>query len=267
MKQSLTKTGNYKLFNRSRENRPVDINRRSNLRKSMEQYGWISAYPMHVVRDDKGNLVIVDGQHRFEIAKELGLSVWYVVTDSSVDVAVINNSQKTWTNSDYAGSFAQRGNKQYERLIAFASEHKISVSCAARLLAGTITFNNVSEAFKNGSWKITDEEFATNVCSILNVFSKYGLNYNNRNMVDSVAACCRVKSFSSQRLIHAVGRCPEKIVRYSTREALLGMLEEIYNYGLGEKSKIPLKFQAENAMRSRNPARKQDEAKKGKVTA
>jgi hypothetical protein len=256
MRSSLTSTKNYDLFFRSRENRPVHIDKHKNLRKSMDKYGWIPAYPMHVVRDAAGRLVIVDGQHRFEIAKELGLAVWYVVGDESVDVAVINNGQKPWKIPDYVGSFQQRGIADYVKLQAFVEKHKIPLSTAIALLSGTVSYGNVKDAFTQGRFKIIDEAYATRACFIVNAIRKYNRRSVSSNLIDAIAACCRVDYFDVDRLVNGIERCPEKIVSYSTRAAMLAMLEEIYNFGRAMKNHKPLKIDAEKAMANRNAAKK-----------
>jgi len=50
-------------------------------------------------------------------------------------------------------------------------------------------------------------------------------------------------------MISNAGRCREKLVSYSTKEAYLDMLEDIYNFG--RKNLLALKISAQQAMRDR----------------
>ena len=127
-------TKDYSLFDSSLENRQVNLEAHRILKKSLMTHGWVRAYPMHVTRGPRGRLVIVDGQHRFELAKSLRLQVWFVETENHVDVALINNSQKPWTGADYAGSFAQRGNGNYQKALDFSREHGVPIMAAVTML-------------------------------------------------------------------------------------------------------------------------------------
>lgn len=75
-----------------------------------------------------------------------------------------------------------------------------------------------------------------------------------------LAACqavCRVAEFDPARLKANLKRCSEKLAPFSTRDAYLQMLEEIYNYG---RSKLfALRIAAIEAMRERDPSRSKAE--------
>ena len=90
----IEETADYALFTSGKGNRPVKAGGRRALRDSMARYGWLPAFPM-MVRRDSGMLVIIDGQHRFAIAQELGIPARYVVDNREVDVALINNGCST----------------------------------------------------------------------------------------------------------------------------------------------------------------------------
>jgi hypothetical protein len=250
MATSITATKNYTIFDRSRENRPVNLSNRHRLRESMNEYGWLKAFPMFAQRAANGRLVIIDGQHRFEIAKELGIAVCYIVDETEVDVVKLQGGA-SWVPKDYAGSFAQRGFKDYERVIEFADRHRIPLSTAAALLAGTVSFGNVAAAFRNGSYKVKDELFADQVATIFSLMHSYGRFTSKQSYVDAIASCCRADGFNVRRFVNNMKRCPEKLQPYATRDAVLAMMEDIYNYGQGNR--FGLKAAAENAMRVRNP--------------
>lgn len=63
-------------------------------------------------------------------------------------------------------------------------------------------------------------------------------------------AVCRVPGFDAKRLIGGAERCRDKLGSYSTREAYLEMMEEIYNFG--RKQLVGLKSQAMMIMKDRN---------------
>lgn len=60
-------------------------------------------------------------------------------------------------------------------------------------------------------------------------------------------AVCRVEEFEPKRLLRNAERCREKLMPYSTREAYLVMLEEIYNFR--QQKLVALKVLAEMTRR------------------
>jgi hypothetical protein len=252
MKTSLRFTKNYSLFDRCLENRPVDLTHRKDLRNSMAVHGWIPAYPMHVVRNKFGRMSIRDGQHRFEISKELGLAVCFVECEDAADISEINNSQRKWFVSDYAGTWAQRGLKDYIELVEFCDKHKMPVSQGAAILSGTVIFNNIKAAYVSGVWKIKDRAFAEQVVALRSETKRINPRVCNNSFLDAISGCCRCAEFDAARFVHNLNKCPEKLVAYGTRDGMLAMIENIYNFG--RRDLYPLKIEVEKEMRRRNPA-------------
>lgn len=253
-KRTITSTKNYRLFVMSGENRALDVGKRRKLKESMQLYGFLKCFPLVCVRSDAGQLILKDGQHRLAIAEELGLTVHYIVEDVDFDVAVVNSTSKSWTMKDYAEKFASNGSKAYVEGIAFAERHGIPLSMAFTLLGGTTTFHNIRDDFHGGTFKVRDRDWAELVASTYSAICAMSKNCKNVVFINACMAVGRVEGFDPNRLIHGCERCRDKLCSYSTRDAYLQMMEEIYNFG---RSKLfPLKFKAIEIMRKRNPANK-----------
>src|SRR6056297_915954 len=78
-------TTDYSLFSMMDQNRDVDMDNRKvkNLAKSMQQYGWLNAFPA-MVRTSGKKLIIIDGQHRISVAREYGIPVKYVIEEKEI---------------------------------------------------------------------------------------------------------------------------------------------------------------------------------------
>ncbi len=248
--RKITATKSYRLFGRSGENRPVDLKKHKKLYDSMRRYGFLSCFPIVCVRDDSGNLVVKDGQHRLAIAEELGLPVFYVIEDTDFDVAVINCTPKPWTLRDYAQKFAENGVSAYREGIEFAEQHGLPIGTAFALLGGTTTFSNIQGSFIDGTLKMRDREWADAVASVYCSVVTLSRHVSNARFIEACMAACRVEEFDIARMIRGAERCREKLVSYSTRDAYLDMMEEVYNYG--RKQLVALKVSALQAMRNRN---------------
>lgn len=252
-KPTLRSTRDYSLFTISADNRQVNVEKRRHLRNNMAKHGWLPAYPMHCIRTVKG-LEVRDGQHRFFIARELGLPVWFVVSNDKADVAEINCAQKPWNSNDYAHRFAKRGNKHYSHLLRFVEDTGIPLSVASGLLYGHTTNGNCGKVFKSGGFEVRDVQYAATCARIFSAIKEHAPESANRNAMAAISACVRVEKFDAERFIHAISRRPELLKRYGTREAYLEAFERVYNDQLRAKTSIPLKFLAEQAMTERKAA-------------
>ena len=255
-KINVTKT--YTLFSRSDENRPLDLKRHRALEQQMQLYGYIPAYPIVCIRDEKGHLVVKDGQHRLAFAEKLGLPVYWVEDETGFDVASINNTQKAWLPIDYARKFADAGQADYAELLEFKEEHGIPLTVACSLLSGTVGFNAVSESFYGGTFVIKDRPWAKAVVSVYSPIVKMEPKLKAAPFLLACMAVSRVKGFSPKRVVENVNRCRQKLIAYANRDGYLDMLEEIYNFG--QKNLIGLKIEATKAMRERNPRLKKNDA-------
>lgn len=258
--RSITTTKNYRLFKLSGENRPLQLAKHKKLKESMQKYGFLRSFPLSCVRDNDGNIVVKDGQHRLAFAEELGLQVHYVVEEKDYDVATVNCTAKTWTLRDYAQKYSADGIAVYQDGLEFAEEHGIPVGTAFALLAGTTTFQNVKNAFESGEFKAKDRHYADMVASTYAAIAKMSKAVKCARFLEACMAVCRVKDFDPSRLIGSCNRCRDKLVSYSTRDAYLEMIEEIYNYN--RRQLAPLKIEALQAMKDRNAVNAKVAAKK-----
>jgi hypothetical protein len=247
-------TKDYRLFSVSETNREVNSAHVRKLKDSMQAYGWIPAFPMLVHRTRKG-LEILDGQHRFFVAKELGLPVWFVEQDAEYDVAKINAPQCPWKTKDYADSFAKRGCEAYVEAIAFAADNQIPLSDAAALLGGTISFGNIRKEWIAGTYRIRDRDHAARVAYLYTGILAVSRSAADQALRVALMAVARIPGLDYRRLIRNAQKMPERFVKFGSRDGALALLEFVYNFGThGEK--YPLKIKAENAMRERSAARR-----------
>jgi hypothetical protein len=247
-------TKNYRLFIRSQDNRPVDEKKHRRLRHSMSQYGFLEAFPIVCVRDSDKHLVVKDGQHRLMFAETLGLPVYYIVTAQQFSTADINSTSKVWTIADYAKNFADNGKVQYFELLKFQEVHGIPLGTCAAMLSGTTTFSNISDAFMQGAFHIKDRKWAHKVASVYKPLVTMNKRLRSNRLIEACMAVCRVEAFDITRLCQNAERCREKLVPYSTRDAYLDMLEDVYNFG--RKSLLGLKAASIMAMRERSAVTK-----------
>lgn len=120
------KTTNYENFKFMSINRSINKALVSRLVKSISEIGYIDARPILV----NESMVIIDGQHRFEACKFLGIPIVYEI--SNVDMAkamvALNMNQEIWRLNEYVESYANSGIECYKYLVNFQFKYSLGVS-------------------------------------------------------------------------------------------------------------------------------------------
>lgn len=122
------KTKDYSLFSFFDNNRPVDAGKLKELTESMEIAGFISSKPITVNTEHK----IIDGQHRFMVAMELGLPVEYnvysgIVSDGDLMI-LLNRNQSSWNVGHYIHHYATNGVPFHKEIVRFMEEYKLGLT-------------------------------------------------------------------------------------------------------------------------------------------
>lgn len=243
-------TKNYRLFERSADNRQTKLKGRGKLIASLKTYSWLHSMPLSAYRNGDKKLIVKDGQHRLDIAAELGIPVPWVEEPIDFDISVVNSTAKIWQPIDHAEKWAAAGKREYQEGIEFAQRYKIAVGLSFALLSGTFHYSNVIDSFTRGTYKIKDRDWANRVAGIYSQMVALSPSLRRATFLQACAAVCRVPEFKEKRLLTCANRCRDKLASYSTRDAYLAMLEEVYNYG--HKTMLGLKSSAIMVMRARN---------------
>ena len=249
----LQRTKNYSQFTFTKENRDVNVQflrpQHRKLRESMAKYGFLPAFPI-MARAVNGKFVIMDGQNRFTFAKELGLDVFFVVDNTEVCISELNEAQATWTTIDYAKRWAAAGRKDYTEALLFSEEYAIPIGLSFAMLASTTHFANIKNRFRSGDYKIKSQDLALRVALIHQKLVCFNKKAKNVCYVYGLWACCNVDYFDKSRILQTSRRRPEMLAQCGKTEIVLEVLEEIYNFN--RQVKMPLKFDAQQAMLQRS---------------
>lgn len=251
-------TKDYGQFVYSSANRPLDSDNKKYrlLVRSMQKYGWLPSFPMTCV--PFGNKrQIVDGQNRFNAAKELGIPVLFcmVSTKEPINIPELNGTQRPWSNDDYVGSYSVLGDENYSFLKEFAERHKISVMVAAGLLRGeTSTSSNAGAPLRAGTFTVKDVQFAERVMSLSAAVSEFVGWARHKHFVTVLAEACKLAEFDDERFLARVRSSPGLLIKSPTRDGFRLMLENIYNYR--SHSLVPLRVLMESAAKERSAAPK-----------
>lgn len=118
---NVLETKNYDKFKWLKGNRPISTSHVNYLKKKIEENGNLTPqFPLDV----NENMEIIDGQHRLEALKILKEPVYYQIKPSLDINSVIslNTGQKNWSWKDFAQSYADRGDRNYQEFIKLSEE-------------------------------------------------------------------------------------------------------------------------------------------------
>lgn len=246
----IIETNNYDKFELHEFNR--DIGRVKYLEESLRKYGWISAYPMHVVRNGSGKLKIKAGHHRFYVARSLGIPVKYVECSDDASIHELEKATTPWGMSDYLYSFCRKGQDAYLKVKEYHEATGITLSSCISMLGGHAAGScNFADSFKDGTFQIRDTTHAGIVADIILHCKKCGIKWAaNNSFVRAISRTAWAEGFDPSVLKHKISTFPYLIEKQPNVSAYTDMIEAVYNRQ--NKTRVPLAFNADKAARERN---------------
>lgn len=226
---TVKKTSSYSQFRLVEGNRQLVENHVRALMASIGKRDLLESNP--IIVDDE--MRVIDGQHRLEAARRLGVSIYYTIVDGGAsieDVQLINSAQRMWSLRDYIHSFIVLGNDEYQRLSDFVEKWDIPISAAVRLLSGDSKVG--LRGFKSGDFVIVNELKALEVMNMVKVFKPY-ITKNIRRSREFLNAISHIveKQLATQEemedRLQAVGR---RFYQLDTTKDYLRAIEDVYNF-------------------------------------
>lgn len=130
----IMKTEDYSIFKKHQQNRPIDPMNLKKIKNSIKINNLLELRPILVNAD----MEIIDGQHRLEAARELGVEIYYQVEKNiaAQDMIRLNANQKNWTSMDYIDFYVSAGNVEYLRIKEFMQKNNITINEYIRMAIG-----------------------------------------------------------------------------------------------------------------------------------
>lgn len=167
----------YSLFNFFEFNRPVDKTHIKKLAASMKVRGFRGA--IIVIRtsiiDGIERLYILDGQHRFEACKLLGIEFKFEIVDIKTElelaqyIADVNNSSKAWGTNQFLDVWSKMKIREYIKLQEVFENTKIQITPLIIIYTGASDM----KAFRNGSMVFKDENESDTIITQIMDFDGY----------------------------------------------------------------------------------------------
>lgn len=183
------------------------------------------------------NMEIIDGQHRFTAASELGLPIHYtVVKGIGIETARdMNVLQRRWHMDDYAYSYAKAGNLNYKAYNVYRREHPgISGSILISVMSSVKKRGqSQSNDFRSGNFVIErDRDDIEYILNELEDIKQITMNEipMSRSFVAALLIALDNEDFKYDDFKSNLKAKPEQFHRVSVVRDGLRMIEDIHNF-------------------------------------
>lgn len=229
--QQIKSTRNYAQFKLLNANRAVDDAHVDRLIKSMKE----NYLPIPIYVNE--HLEIIDGQHRYEAIRQLGLELYYIISEGADISAVqkLNTNSKNWTSSDFLDSYIKLGKQEYINFKKYMDTFGFDITTCAVILMGNVGNKRLSEILKSGSIKLRDLEDAYKFGYELKRVKTYYQNYRRRSFVFAIIALLKSDEFIFEDFIHKLSMQGGALKDCTSTSTYIDLIEEIYNYRRSDK--------------------------------
>lgn len=216
--------------------KPIDGNRNKNLlhinrlKKSM-QHNFL--FTVITVNE---NYEIIDGQHRFDVIKELELPLNYIVCKGYglKEVHVLNQISKTWNADDYLTGYCNLGYKDYLQYKEFKDAYGLGHNETLTILLGQHTHGGI-DVFYKGDFKVKDYDNACARIENILLIAPYYIGYKRRSFIYAMLNLFKNENFLLSEFLKKLKQQPTSLVDCTTMAKYIALIEEIYNYRRREK--------------------------------
>lgn len=188
---------------------------------------------------------IVNGQHRFRAAKELGLPVYYIQGDvTAKEMLELNANQKALALKDYLDSYVAQGYPEYIKVKDFIDKYKTVLYNAIGLLSGRRSQPNseLVNTFKDGMFIVRDLEHAEHIMKIRDRMSEHAADfYTQKNFTNAVAKVADMEKFDEQHFLKQVDKKGYGQLHPAINTDLYAQqIVDLYNHGIPKKRQLHL---------------------------
>ena len=156
-------TTNYSMFKPITANREVKERAVEILVKSIEKKNMLHKRPITI----SGDLGVIDGQHRLEAARRLGVPIHYTINADmqEEDMPLLNRVQKAWTYTDFLHYYVEKGRGEYIKFDHFMRQNGLRLTQVFSLLS--ISTHAAYENFREGNFVFPEGESHEKMTRIL----------------------------------------------------------------------------------------------------
>ena len=245
-------TTEYERFEPYEFNR--DTRKDKHLIESMKQHGFDPGNPINCRISESGKLTIIQGHNRFETAKALGLPVWYIVTNSTTPVDLLERGCKTWNTRDFVTAFSRESREDYAVVLEYCRKTGIGLTAAMSMFAGeSASSGNTTGVARSGRFAIKNRDIPVAVAELVEwLRERCGADWaSNKRSVSALCNMVLCVVFDVERFKAKAESHRMYLEKQPTIDGMLNMYERIYNRQTQENQKVPLAFLSKKAAAAR----------------
>lgn len=221
-------TSDYSKFTTLVGNRHINPLHIERLCSAIKGKNLLHARPITV----NEKLHIIDGQHRFIAARELGVEIYYIVVPGLTieDIPVLNSQGRNWNAVDFAESYADLGFRAYQDYLAFKAKYNFGHSDCVLMLAQAS--RGISKPWKQGLFKIADLAQAEKDAEMILEFEPFFKESIRRTqVVNAFYKTIHHPNYDHERMLSKMEIIPQGMIQdMTTINDTLRLLEGIYNF-------------------------------------
>ncbi len=233
MKQQIYSTKDYKAFKFIQGNREIIKGHFLRLTAAISKKNLLNRFPILVNKDFE----IIDGQHRFLVAKNNDLELFYTVEDdASLDeTLVINTNQRQWSLEDFINSYIKRGYKEYIKLEKFRKETGFSIQMIMTILTKEARhgrgLQGMRHAIRDGSFKTDNWGYAEEFVKKLEDLRPYYVLKNLERQREFLFALNKTISLVNwDKFLEKLEQVQPRLEMQVSYKNYLRQFEDIYNW-------------------------------------
>jgi len=229
------KTNDYSMFKHMNGNRNINKLHLKRLTESMsEKYIEV---PIIV----NSNNQIIDGQHRFEAAKELKKDVYYIkVRNLNLDdVHRLNTNSKNWTAEEYMQGYCELGLEDYIKYRDFKRKYGFGHNETNAILTNRSRMSGSKNTdFNDGVFKILDYDLAVKNAEKICMVREYYEGYKRRYFVYAMLELFENPDYSHVEFLNKLSFQSVKLQDCTDVKGYLILIEDIYNFKRSKNNKV-----------------------------
>lgn len=233
---SIFKTTDYDMFKNIEANRMISPTNYNKLVRSMSEKQLVT--PICV----NENMEIIDGQHRFLAAKELGKPVYYYIEEGyrEEEMKRANLVSSNWNKNDFLNMFISQKDPTYIRIKELMDTYGVVISDMIKIISA-IREDNYKEAglaFEEGTIVVTEADFIDieSFLDCLSLFKDFK-QYNRSKFISAYLELYFHASYKHDQMVDKYNKRKTQLVPQLTRDGYLTLLaNKIYSFGPGKNN-------------------------------
>lgn len=248
----------YEEFTKMCGNRLVDLRHVNELVDSISQMGYL---PIPIVVNEKKQ--IIDGQHRFEALKQLGLEVPYITVEGAglVECVGLNKQSKNWTIQNYIDSYIDLGAEDYSRIKNLHCKYP-DIPYTALVSVINDQYNTAgsnTKILKEGRLVLSEEKTQElySICDYVQQFKGVQQRQGSSMMTwfFALAYCYRHPDIDNEKMLHKVRCSGTSIPQTNELQTFLTYLSQVYNFRCHSLTPIDMWYKVDSYNRKHHTKR------------